>query len=648
MNLSMVFQEPTVANLPLDSPLICTPDSTVSELANAINHKKVHCVLIFGGDNLLKGIVTTKDIAFSGLATENLCAKDIMTNEPVIVDSKMLVSTALELMVTKKIRHLPIQESGSNAIIGILDITKCFHQAMLKLEKLAMDNVKLNDVVKDVIQNDSVFEKNLILESISKLVQLMENPKLETILNTSSYTTTPVIASPSTTVSDALALMKKHTTTAILVRDSAPKHVHKGDQSITAHVCVEKNCTSNYFNIIGIFTSKDIVNRVLSSSEVLDPETCTLTRVMTTRPNYAPKDLGIHSALRMMYDGHYLNLPVIDECGSIVGLISVLQLTHAALSCQLSKNSKRQKNIEESFVHVTNDSQLVFSKKRRSLSYNTSCNNLGGSVDYDISSNPLPEKQARDVDDYSWKYFWRSFDTSDNEGSVSTSSSQLSLSDPNNFFPLQPRNDERVLNTEQEHSQLINVAERNVPYRTQSQNDLSLFKRSSNLLERDFFEKTIPRKQRFKVEVFTKVSSSSEETFLKTIKVSIRNNRSLKADYVYLYNNLYEKLSQCVDIDIMNTPHKLLFKSDTHFTFCILSNPEELKNVLEARTKKNEIKTTIPLILRIDLTFKKHTPSEKTPVFQGISCLVCRMFDFPWVKISFAFLFGLGLGKWLY
>ena len=41
--------------------------------------------------------------------------------------------------------------------------------------------------------------------------------------------------------------------------------------------------------------------------------------------------MSIQSALRKMHDGHYLNLPVMNEGGEIVGMVDVLKLTYATL-----------------------------------------------------------------------------------------------------------------------------------------------------------------------------------------------------------------------------------------------------------------------------------------------------------------------------
>jgi hypothetical protein len=98
--------------------------------------------------------------------------------------------------------------------------------------------------------------------------------------------------------------MKENHTTAVLVQDQG--------------------------QITGIFTSKDVVLRVIAPD--LDPANCSVIRVMTPHPDFAPLDMSIQQALRKMHDGHYLNLPVMNkENDEIVGMVDVLKLTYATL-----------------------------------------------------------------------------------------------------------------------------------------------------------------------------------------------------------------------------------------------------------------------------------------------------------------------------
>lgn len=79
--------------------------------------------------------------------------------------------------------------------------------------------------------------------------------------------------------------MRKENTTAVLVTDNN--------------------------HITGIVTSKDIVLRVIAAG--FNPAICSLVRVMTPQPDFAPQNMTIQNALRQMYEGNYLNLPVMGK-----------------------------------------------------------------------------------------------------------------------------------------------------------------------------------------------------------------------------------------------------------------------------------------------------------------------------------------------
>jgi len=69
----------------------------------------------------------------------------------------------------------------------------------------------------------------------------------------------------------------------------------------------------------GIFTERDMVNRVVADGR--DPDHTTLADVMTTNPDtIAPATTAIE-ALRLMDDGGYRHLPIVDR-GRVVGIVS--------------------------------------------------------------------------------------------------------------------------------------------------------------------------------------------------------------------------------------------------------------------------------------------------------------------------------------
>ncbi|KEY67934.1 hypothetical protein S7711_02142 [Stachybotrys chartarum IBT 7711] len=292
----------TVLALKPSPALQIKPATTVSEAAQLMAAKREDCVLVTDDDDRIAGIFTAKDLAFrvvgAGHKAANITIAEIMTKNPLCARTDTSATDALDLMVRKGFRHLPVMDENQD-ISGVLDITKCFYDAMEKLERAYASSRKLYDALEGVQSELGASQPQQIIQYVEALRSKMSGPTLETVLNGVPPTTVSV----RTSVKEAAALMKENHTTAVLVQDQGA--------------------------ITGIFTSKDVVLRVIAPG--LDPANCSVVRVMTPHPDFAPMDMTIQAALRKMHDGHYLNLPVMNDGGEIVGMVDVLKLTYATL-----------------------------------------------------------------------------------------------------------------------------------------------------------------------------------------------------------------------------------------------------------------------------------------------------------------------------
>jgi CBS domain-containing protein len=106
-------------------------------------------------------------------------------------------------------------------------------------------------------------------------------PDLSTVMDAR---TQPATVGPKTTVREVARLMQDRRTTAVCVMEgSSPSTPGSGT--------VPK--------IAGIFTSKDVVLRVIAAG--LDAGRCSVVRVMTPHPDTAPPTMSIHDALKKMH-----------------------------------------------------------------------------------------------------------------------------------------------------------------------------------------------------------------------------------------------------------------------------------------------------------------------------------------------------------
>lgn len=72
--------------------------------------------------------------------------------------------------------------------------------------------------------------------------------------------------------------------------------------------------------IAGIFTERDALSKVLATS--LDPDTALLSQVMAHDPKTIQADKPLAYALQMMANGGFRHVPVVDDQGGPVGMVS--------------------------------------------------------------------------------------------------------------------------------------------------------------------------------------------------------------------------------------------------------------------------------------------------------------------------------------
>jgi CBS domain-containing protein len=77
--------------------------------------------------------------------------------------------------------------------------------------------------------------------------------------------------------------------------------------------------TDEQGTLVGIFTGRDAVCRVVAAGR--RPDRTRLSDVMTPKPVTLPPDKNAIEALRMMWDGGFRHIPVVEH-GRLLGVIS--------------------------------------------------------------------------------------------------------------------------------------------------------------------------------------------------------------------------------------------------------------------------------------------------------------------------------------
>lgn len=97
--------------------------------------------------------------------------------------------------------------------------------------------------------------------------------------------------------------------------------------------------------IVGIFTERDVLNKILSAG--LDPDQTTLDQVMVHNPQTIREDKPLPYALYMMAEGGFRHVPVVDASGAPVGMVSARDALGQDM-VELEREMQHQHELESS------------------------------------------------------------------------------------------------------------------------------------------------------------------------------------------------------------------------------------------------------------------------------------------------------------
>ncbi|KAG0351362.1 hypothetical protein BGZ54_003278 [Gamsiella multidivaricata] len=293
----------TVGSLRPSQALTLLDSAMVVDAARIMAAKRADAVLVIDHDSTLVGIITDKDLAFrvvaEGLNIHITLISQVMTRNPFCVTTDTNATEALNKMTSGGFRHLPCLNAEGD-IVGLLDITRCLYEALEKLEKAHRSSRQLVEALEGMQEKWAQTANPELRSYVDIMRDRMASPGLNVILD-ENHGVAEIRAR--TTVREASRIMKQvHATASLIVEDG---------------------------RIAGIFTTKDIVVRVLAAG--LEPDRTSIIRVMTHHPDTVKPSMTILGALKKMHDNHYLHLPVVDELGHMAGLVDVLQVSLAML-----------------------------------------------------------------------------------------------------------------------------------------------------------------------------------------------------------------------------------------------------------------------------------------------------------------------------
>ncbi|OWV70906.1 inosine-5-monophosphate dehydrogenase [Rhizobium sp. J15] len=105
------------------------PNTTVAEAAAILSKKKIGAIVVVGMENRISGMFTERDlvhaIAKHGKESLDQPLSQVMTSKVYRCHEETTVNELMELMTSRRFRHVPVESNGKLAgIISIGDVVK--------------------------------------------------------------------------------------------------------------------------------------------------------------------------------------------------------------------------------------------------------------------------------------------------------------------------------------------------------------------------------------------------------------------------------------------------------------------------------------------------------------------------------------------
>jgi len=298
--LSQAFgssQSPTLRSLLAGRPAtIASPGRNLRETGLMMTEARKAALIVDDGE--LVGIFGFKDMMTRAIAKElplELTAvSSVMTPNPEAVSPDTTVVEALQIMHDNKFLTLPVCEDNG-VVVGLVDVMDLIYgcggaEGWRSIFGSAMD------VADDGSETNSVYSRGSMRSSgtgMSKKKTKEPTPHDDRPVK-KLRPKKPMVSSVDDSVLSICQMLASK----------------RGDASII---------TGKNGGLAGIITDTDITRRVVA--KYLDPASTSVNDVMTANPTCVSMSDSAMDAMGTMVENHFRHLPVVDDAGSIVGVL---------------------------------------------------------------------------------------------------------------------------------------------------------------------------------------------------------------------------------------------------------------------------------------------------------------------------------------
>jgi len=255
---------------PFDRLVIVGPTDSVAHTVSRIKASGIGQALVVEGEKLV-GILTERDLLYKlggpEVELRKIQVKEMMTPNPETVREGDAIRVVMNMMSVGGYRHVPIVRDGKPVRI-------------ISAKAIA-----------SYILDTSALEFYLPGREVAStsFVTRLKQVKIRHLALRS-----PVLVELSTTLRDTVEAMKKN---------------HRG----CALIC-------DHGNLNGIFTERDLLNKIIGEPVSWSAP---VAQFMTPNPAKLSVDDSVVRAMKLMYEGDYRNIPLIDAGGKAAGVVTV-------------------------------------------------------------------------------------------------------------------------------------------------------------------------------------------------------------------------------------------------------------------------------------------------------------------------------------
>jgi CBS domain-containing protein len=126
------FRQDIVKSIIKTEAVIITQNATIWESLRLMREKSADYILVQGNNDQIVGIVTSKDILLNVLSQDAADQKlnnkitEIMTTHIEIIKASATIKSAVLQMYEKGFAYLPVMDTESNKLLGVLSVQNLF------------------------------------------------------------------------------------------------------------------------------------------------------------------------------------------------------------------------------------------------------------------------------------------------------------------------------------------------------------------------------------------------------------------------------------------------------------------------------------------------------------------------------------------